>query len=286
MNTSTTVPRSSVSILGKSFLSLAALLACAPLSHATLLLQENFNNLTAGDLNTQNGWTADATLDVANGGLSYTNGSITIDGGSKHAVWSGANAQPTGSKTFATQSGDVWFSLTINISAADTASRFWFYVSDDADLGNAGVFGKINNNSNALLAGYRATTSQFTSSGTSLVVDTTLFIVGRFSQTGSTPTVGDYDRMQVWINPDSTTLSAVADFTAADSVTGSGISSGINTFAVTALGTGSTVLWDNLLVGTTQADVLNVYAIPEPSTYAALGGLTALGLAALRRRRS
>ncbi|MEZ0215760.1 MAG: PEP-CTERM sorting domain-containing protein [Rariglobus sp.] len=269
-------------VLRKTLSVLAPLFACATLSHATVLLQENFNSLSTGDLNGQNLWTADAGLDVAAGGLSYNSGTLSIAGGSKHATWSGISIQPLGSKTFASQSGEVWFSLTINVSAADTASKFWFYVSDDADLANSGVIGKINDNSNALLTGYRAGSTQYPSTGTSLNIGSTLFIVGRFSQTGVSSTVGDYDKMEMWVNPDSTTLGVA--FTATNA-TGSGISTGIDTFALTAVGTGSTVLWDNLLIGTSQADVLDVYAIPEPSTYAAFGGLAALGLATLRRRR-
>ncbi len=264
------------------FLALVPCVAFATAAQAGLLLQENFDNLTLGDLNGQNGWTANAALDVAAGGLSYSNGSITIAGGAKHATWSGASVQPLGSKPFDSQSGEVWFSLTINVAETDTSSRFWFYVSDDADLGNAGVMGQINNNSTALLAGYRAATSQFTSGNASLDVGSTLFLVGRFSQTGDSTTVGDYDKMEMWVNPGSTTLGVA--FTAVNA-TGSNISTGINTFALTALGTGSTVLWDNLRVGTTQADVLDVYAIPEPATFAALTGLGVLGLAATRRRR-
>jgi hypothetical protein len=253
-------------------------------AHGALLLSENFDSLSVGDLNGQNGWSADAVLDVASGGLGYSSGDISVSGGTKHAVWSGANAQPIGSKGFASQSDEVWFSLTIKVVATNTSSRFWFYVSDDADLGNAGVVGQINTGSNALLGGYRATTSQFTSAGTSIDVGNTLFIVGRFSQTGTSPTVGDYDKMEMWVNPDSTTLGVA--FTATNT-NGSGISTGIDTFAITALGTGSNVIWDNLLVGTSQADVLDVYAstIPEPSTFALLGGIGALGFAGLRRRK-
>lgn len=272
-------------VLRKTLSVLAPLLACATLSNAAVLLQENFNNLTTGDLNGQDSWTADAGLDVAAGGLSYNSGTLSIAGGSKHATWSGANVQPLGSKTFASQTGEVWFSLTINVTATDTSSRFWFYVSDDADLNDSGVVGQINSNSTALAGGSRIGSSQAFSANSSLNIGNTIFIVGRFSQStsGGTAAVGDYDKMEMWVNPDSTTLGVA--FTAANT-TGTGITTGIDTFALTALGTGSTVLWDNLLVGTSQADVLNVYAIPEPSTYAALGGLAALGFVILRRRRA
>ncbi|GHC05430.1 hypothetical protein [Cerasicoccus arenae] len=255
-------------------------LAITTLAHGTLLLNEDFNSLSTGDLNGQNGWTAVSQLDVQSGGLSYSSGDISISGGTNNAVWSGANTQPIGSKGFASQDGDVWFSFTINVSATNNSNRFWFYVSDDADLGNSGVMGQINSGSGALLSGYRATTSQFTSGSNSLPSDETLFLVGKFSKDGISGT-GDYDKMEMWINPSSTTLGAGS---IAQNVTSTGISDGIDTFAITALGGGSTVLWDNLLVGTTQADVLDVYSIPEPSTITFMIGLSALTIAWTRHR--
>lgn len=271
---------------------LAALLPCVALAtaaHGGLLLEENFNGLSTGNLNGQNGWTAEAPMQVVTGGLSYSNGSISIDGGANHATWTGANSQPLASKTFASQSGEVWFSLTFSVTITDNQNRFWFYVSDDADLADSGSFGQINNNSNALLGGTRiGSTQTAASTGISFAntenLEVTFFLVGRFSKstTDGTAAVGDYDRMEVWVNPDSTTLGSSF---AAISTTGSGITSGIDTFAISALGTGaSTVLWDNLRIGTSQADVLDVYAIPEPSAFAAFAGAGAL-LCALRRRR-
>lgn len=267
----------------KKLLPALPLLAFATLGCSAPLLVENFDSLNITDLNGQNGWTADAALDVASGGLSYTKGIISIDGGDKHATWSGANVQPLGSKAFASQSSEVWFSLTINVTATDTSSRFWFYVSNDADLADAGVVGQINSNSTALAAGSRIGSSQAISANSSLNAGNTVFIVGRFSQTGITTTVGDYDKMEMWVNPDSTSLGVAFTATNPTGTTG-GITGGIDTFALTALGTGSTVLWDNLRVGTTQADVLDVYVIPEPSTYTAFGGLAAMSLVVLRRR--
>lgn len=281
-------PAPARSLVVKSLAALVPLVAFTTFAHATLLLSETFDSRNTGDLNGQNGWTANTAVDVATGGLSYSAGTLSIAGGSKHAQWTNLNVQGIGSKTFDSQSGEVWFSLTINVSATTTNSRFWFYVSDDADLNDAGAVGQIYTGSNALGAASRIGSSQTASTPTSLNIGNTLFIVGRFSQstTGGTVTAGDYDMMEMWVNPTSTTL-GVTTFTAL-SATGTGIKTGIDTFALSALtasGTGATVLWDNLLVGTTQADVLNVYAIPEPSAFAALGGVAALGLAALQRRR-
>ncbi|HSI08481.1 MAG: PEP-CTERM sorting domain-containing protein [Rariglobus sp.] len=278
-------------VLRKTLSVLAPLFACATFSHAAVLLSENFNGLNTGNLGGQNNWTANAALQVAAGGLSYTStsGTIKVLGGTQHSTWTNANIAPLGSKNFVSQTGDVWFSLTINVTATTTNSRFWFYVSNDADLNDSGVVGQIFSGSGALGTGARIGSNQTgpTGASTTLPGQTTLFIVGHYSQSavGGTATVGDYDKMEMWVNPDSTTLGV--GFTAINTTDASGATA-ISTFALSALtasGTGATVLWDNLLVGTTQADVLDVYAIPEPSTYAAIGGLAALGLATLRRRR-
>lgn len=273
----------------RSLLTLLSALTLTGAAHATLLLQENFNDLTIGGLNGQNGWTAGSGLNVAAGGLSYSNGLISISGGANHATWSGVNTNPLGSKEFASQSGDVWFSLTLNVVATNTSSRFWFFVSDDATLNNSGVMGQITDNSTALQSGARIGSNQAASSPTSgysftqgNLLGQTLFLVGRYSKTGT-----NYDTMEMWVNPDSANLvNSGANYFRAQNAVSGGIASGIDTFALSALGTGSSVQWDNLLVGTTRADVLDVYVIPEPSVVLLVGlGAVALILRRAYRRR-
>ncbi|MDA3875304.1 MAG: PEP-CTERM sorting domain-containing protein [Kiritimatiellae bacterium] len=259
-----------------------AIAGCLSLAtgYSELLLTEDFESLTTGDLNGQNGWSAITAVDVAAGGLGYSNGSMVIDGGTKHATWTGANAQGIASKAFASQSEEVWFSFTVNVVTTDTANRFWFTVSDDADLGNSGVMGQINSNSGALLSGYRAGSTQITSAGTPIPTETFL-LVGRFSKDGISSSITDYDRMEMWVNPDSATLGTGSNYYDATDATGSGISSGIDTFAISSLGTGATeVQWDNLRIGTTQGDVV----IPEPSTLLLVTIAGLLGVVGLRRK--
>ena len=289
MNTSTTLLRSSVPTLGKSFLALTALLACAPLSHATILLQENFDNRTPGELHGQNNWTAVTGVSVATGGISYSNGTITIDGGANRVesnLLSSGTGSPLATKAFAAQSGDVWFSFTLRIDSAAANSRYWFWVSDTTDI-NTGATGAVARSNTAMqniFSELRINTSVDSESVVlSAVDDQTYFFVAKLSKNGSATNTNAYDQMEVWLNPNSTTLTGglIASSPANASFTG-----GIANFGLTTLTTAADIQWDNLLVGTTQADVLDVYAIPEPSTYAALVGLAALGLATLRRRRA
>lgn len=264
----------------KKLISLIPIVACATIVHGSTLLSENFDDLSTGGLNSQDGWSAVSQMQVASGGLSYSSGDITINGGTQHAAWNGALDQNSASKTFSAQTGDVWFSFTFNVVAHTSTSRFWFYVSDTPDLNNSGVMGQINTGSGALLGGYRVNSSQFTSSGTTMPT-TTAFLVGRLSKDGTA--VGDgYDRMEMWLNPSSTDLG-----TGFVAVSSSAMSNTIeiDTFGIAALTSSSTVQWDNLLVGTSQADVVDVYAVPEPATFAFAAGAIGLALAAYMRRR-
>jgi len=286
MNTSTTALRSSVSFLGKSLLVLAPFLASATLSHAALLLQENFNS--SGPLNGQNGWTANANLNVVAGGLSYNNDSISISGGAYRAQSNVVvdAATPLAVNSFASQSGEVWFSFTMQVvGTPNTASRYWFWVSDTTSIntGMTGAVGATVAGNNTIYSEIRTiSTSTNQASSHNVAGGQTYFLVGRLSKEGPAIDSNVYDRMELWVNPTSTTLS---DPTVSNRA-GSAVTGGITYFGLTGVATAADLAWDNLRVGTTQADVLDVYAIPEPSTYAALVGLAALGLVTLRRRRA
>ncbi|WOO40092.1 PEP-CTERM sorting domain-containing protein [Rubellicoccus peritrichatus] len=259
---------------------LVSLLACTLTAQGITLLNENFNSLSIGDLNGQDGWSAVTEMDVAAGGLDYSNGDISIDGGTNHAVWTNASAQGAASKAFTGQTGDVWFSFTYNTVSAGGNSRYWFQVGESSGLANSGVMGRIQSNSGLIYSGYRVNTSQFISGGSALPAGN-VFLVGRLSKDGTAGAGTGYDLMEMWINPSSTTLGVanIAENAANFDVT-------IDTFGISVLNDSSTVQWDNLLVGTTQADVLDIYAIPEPSTYAMAAGLLGMAVVCLRQRRS
>lgn len=261
--------------------------ALATLSHAAPLLQENFDNLSVGDLGGQNNWTAQSGVAVTAGGLSYQSGAITIDGGSHHAQstqLSPNTGTPLATHAFAAQSGEVWFSFTLLVNNSTNTSRYWFWVSDTTDI-NTGVTGAVsdNNTNNKNLFAEIRTVSTPTSTVTGTATeDQVYFFVARLSKDGAATNANAYDRLELWVNPDSTSLTGGF---VANAPANAGFTGGIQHFGLTTLSANATLQWDNLLVGTSQADVLDVYAIPEPATYATLGGVAALGLAALRRRR-
>ena len=263
-------------------------LLAASTSQGALLLTETFDGLTVGDLNGQNLWTADAALDVVAGGLSYTNGTISIAGGSNRATWSNVAADALGSKAFANQSADVWFSLTVNIVSTTTENRFEFYVSDDADNNNAGKIGQVRTNNGTLQGGYRVNSQTPDGGNVTVPYNETIFLVGRFSKDGSASTT-NYDQMEFWLNPDSITLESTpsATYTVAASTIYHSAIAAVDTFGIStfiASGTGSEVGFDSVRVGTTKADVLDIYAVPEPSATMLLC-FGVLGLACRRSRK-
>jgi hypothetical protein len=275
-------------VLRKTLSVLAPLFACATLSHATVLLQEDFNSLTTGDLNGQNSWTADAGLDVVAGGQSYNSGTLSISGGANRvqsATPSSGVAAPLATKSFTSQSSEVWMSFTMSISTSVNGDRYWFWLSDTTNInsGFTAAVGDTNQGTKGLYAETRINTTAIASTQTTITEGQVIFLVARLSKDGAATDTNAYDRVELWVNPTSTIIgSATTSVDRTDSV----FTGGVVSFGLTVLGTTPTLGWDNLLVGTSQADVLNVYAIPEPSTYAALGGLAALGFTALRRRRA
>lgn len=97
---------------------------------------------------------------------------------------------------------------------------------------------------------------------------------------GTSPTASTID---FWLNP---TLTSVATLGTPDFTTGADSKIGRDTGAYTdlifTLGGSPSVRVDEIRLGT---DFSDVSAIPEPSTYAMIGGLLTLGMVALRRRR-
>ena len=114
-----------------------------------------------------------------------------------------------------------------------------------------------------------------TVTGPAWSLDTTHAFLMRVTQgTGNSPTDS---LVEVWFDPDYSDLGA-ADFTST-SDTRIGRPGAGN--AYTGVGYGGTQIGDARVIW----DEVQVYAVPEPSTYAALFGLLALGFVAWRRRR-
>ncbi|MDA3875151.1 MAG: hypothetical protein PF795_14475 [Kiritimatiellae bacterium] len=125
----------------KTALSLLACLGIATSASAALLAYDGFDSYAEGALagnNGGSGWLSDwesntVTADVQSGGLSYSNGSVIINGGSKAITIFGAdtNNEQAILRQFTptTSNGDLYFSYLVQSNTADV-DDFYRIIAD------------------------------------------------------------------------------------------------------------------------------------------------------------
>jgi hypothetical protein len=242
-------------------------------AHASLLFSDGFNYSTGGI-----GTVGAPTWVGSNNGLQVTNANLTFSG----LQDLGGNAllltNGTGGSTLATYAnqtaGQVYFSFLFDPLVIDSGNNFFVALNPGAtapggsgDAMNTSYFttGKI-----ALRSNPQAAT---TGTGSALTIGTTYLIVEELDLTAKTSTL--------WINP---TPGAAAPAATA-SLSGLSATAVDNVgFKTTSGGATGAYLIDNLLIGTTFADVTP--AVPEPSTLMLVGAGLSLMLGMIRRRRS
>jgi hypothetical protein len=261
---------------------LIAVGACALIiqnAQATLLFSEAFNynpGVLGGKVNPGNSiaWSSgSANLTIVSGNLTYAG--LADQGGNELQIINGVSA---GSiyNTFVNQtSGQIYYSFLFNPTAVDSANNYFTAM-------NPGT-GAPNGSSDAIDAYYYASgkiemraaaQSATAGTGAALTLGTTYLIVEEIDLTAKTASL--------WINPDSSTFGGIAPAATASL-------SGLTATAIDDVGfkaqstAGGPYLVDNLLIGTTWADVTPA-AVPEPSTFA-LAGLGMIGLVFARRMR-
>lgn len=261
-------------------------------AHATLLGYEGFDSYSptaaiagqSGGTNWTGAWTGSSAPIVQAGGLNYSAGSITINGGANNALADDTNADTLLSRPF-TAAGDVWFSLLFQPSST-SGDYFYFYLSDDADYLSSGDMGVTG--ATVYSARAQATPSSDRDQGDSSVSvtnGTVVFLVGHIYNdptyddddigSGDPADPASLDTIDLWINPTSLTLGTPS----ASSLRIFEIST-VSTFGIRAvnLDAGDAPQFDELRIGTTLADVIPV---PEPASLALIG----LGAIALIRRK-
>jgi len=110
-------------------------------------------------------------------------------------------------------------------------------------------------------------------SGVTAMADTTYLLVGSINF------LSGGDEINWWINPTIGGTLGSADL----SVTTTNSLSGFQTFQTRI--DGASVIFDELRMGTSFADVTPVTVVPEPSAYAVIAGALGLALVAMRRRK-
>lgn len=249
-------------------------------AQATLLFSEGFDYTAASDL--QNQMNGSATWTGGNSGLTIGSGNLTYSGledlGGNELSISNASAGSTEIQFANQTSGQIYYSFLFDPLVVDGANDYFTALNTGTSTPNGG--------NDAINAYYysngkielRANSQSATAgTGSALTIGTTYLIVEEIDLDAKTASL--------WIDPDSSTFGGTAPAYTAQltGITGgtSGSTAGIDNVGFKSQSTTGQFLVDNLLIGTTWADVTPT---PEPSTLA-LAGLGLLGLVARFRRR-
>ncbi len=238
------------------------------------------------------GWTSDWAAASSNTQaqstniLSYSAGAVSVDGGTQSVQHVDDNNNPQVSRSFAPQSGVVYFSLLMQLptSADNEYVGFHFTDSNNGGLDNTpsaeiGLYGG-GGSTGFVRAGVTDPSNNRGLDSEPYTNGDTFFVVGRISDEGPDGTAGEYDRLELFINPTSLTEPPVATRTADRAST----MMSLDTFAVRTanFAAGESVVFDELRIGTSYADV--VVAVPEPASVVLLM-LATTGVAVLVRKR-
>jgi PEP-CTERM motif len=253
-------------------------------ARAVVLFNDGFNYATGG-LNASdvspagasgNAWSSGSShITVVSGDLTYS-GLEDLGGNEIQDVW-GVSAGSVVNTYTAQTSGSIFYSFLLDVTTAPTAASTYLTAlnpgtgapngSTDAlqvDLGTA---------AGGYVIGLRTAGASITSDSTVLSVGTTYLVVAEY-------TFGGLGSASLYLDP----VAGAAQPTAAVTLAGNGTVTSIADVGFKAQSSApATSLIDNLIIGTTWADVTPT-ASPEPSTFA-LGGLGLLVAAGVRRLR-
>ena len=276
---------------------LTLLVSASPAARATLIAYDGFESYSIGGLSGGNAgtgtigasgetgwsaaWNAVSGINVASAGLSYSGGTVVVNGGSKVAQIDGATINiDAADRSFASQTGTLYFSFLFSATAASLSNDDFvhFMLNNDTVNTNSGGIGKLTTTDLSLGARVGTTNGGTTTSSSTLMTGgTTYFLVGKISKVSST----NYNQIDLYINP----TSNIEPGTASATSSADGGFSSIPVFSLRTfnLDAGDVYRFDELRVGTTFADVVPT-AVPEPSAMGLLCGGVAMFLS--RRRRA
>jgi hypothetical protein len=248
-------------------------------AQATLLFSDGFNYSTgalAGNVNPGSGFTwgvGGSLLTVNSGNLTYTG--LQDLGGNELSVVNGAASTITNGFANIT-SGSIYYSFLLDCTAAPVGSSYLTSLNPGTSSPNGGSDALTMYISSAT-GGYRlgirsaGVSATTTPSGSPYLVGTTYLVVMQYDFAATAA--------YLYLNPTVGGSQPLPTLTLA----GSGTVTSIDNVGFKSQSTaGASYLVDNILIGTTWADV--VVPVPEPSSFV-LAGLGALGLIFARRMR-
>jgi len=249
---------------------------------AASIAMDDFESYAVGGLNGNNGgsgwggaWSATSQVSVVSGGLSYSNGSVSINGGSRAARFvpnEGTNiTDGIVSRALASgQSGTVYMSFLFSDTVNPDLSGSNDFIQFGFDTGGGNPRSSIMRRNGTFQSRTTTATGGSADSGISSVVGNTYLLVFKAEKTGS-----NYDAISLFVNP-SSSLEPVADAVASGDSGLASLSALVGRSAFHEIG--DTFLIDQLTIGTSFADVVPV---PEPSSWF----IVSLGSVILLRRR-
>lgn len=186
--------------------------------------------------------------------LSYSNGTISISGGSKYLNLTGNNTTNNATVSLASSiasTSTVYFSSLIRTPSTVSGSAFLSLFNSPTD---STVRARVGESSSNFAAGMNATSNNTISS---LSTGTTHLIVGKLNSNGTS-----FTSLDLFLDPNNSSLEGTptASIDPADT-TFTATNFGIRTFS---LSSGNSVDFDEFRIATTWADVTR--PIPEPSS--------------------
>jgi len=256
-------------------------------AHATLLFSDGFNyaagGLNASDVTTSpysgNAWSSGSShITVAANDLTYAN---MADLGSNCVQDTWGVAAGSVYNTYTAQSGvgnSVYYSFLVQCTAAPAANTYLTSLNPGTSAPNGSsdaLAVYVNTLGSGWEVGLRTDgASTVLASATPLTLNTTYLIVAEYTFGAS-----GLGTANLFIDPTAGAGQPTANVTANNTTS----VTSIDDVGLKAQSSAGGFLLDNVLVGTTWADVTMATVVPEPSTLA-LAGLGLLGLAARFRR--
>lgn len=224
-----------------------------------------------------------ASWDPANAGTapSIASGSLSISGlassGNKVSIGSGNIQEAIASLGSSTNSGTVFFSFQVSLTAQPTTTTYSFALSTAGTSYSTVVWLQASGSGYNVGLSNRSSGVTPTYDPSVISLNTTIFLVGSYTFNGA---AGD-DTSALWINPSSATFGGSAPTATLTSSGGTDMST-INQFLIRGTSGSPSSEFDELKIGTSYADVTTV-VVPEASSLM----FSLVGMAGLfsRRRR-